>query len=280
MTILPATEWKPGAEGVFEDLPEKVYRQAPGVNVSSLKAMRYSPAHYKAALEDTETERTGALITGTLVHAMTLEAKPKPYVVRPPQFDSWRSKAAQEWRDSQTLDVLTPEEEKTVLRCVEALKRDDYLCAMASAGIAELSVFKRHPRTGLLMKGRADLVSYDEDGQLHGADVKTTVEYGADADAFSRRVSDLDYHLQDAYYTDLLGLASFTFVVVEEGAHAGVSKYRLEADDRELGRRSYNAHLQRVKECMLTDTWPSYPSTIRKIDLTPWKRKKEMEDVE
>lgn len=280
MNIQPAEAWRPGIEGVFAGLPEKVYRKAPGVNVSSLKAMRYSPAHYKAALEDTDTDRTGALVIGTLVHAMALEAKPKPYVVRPPQFDSWRTNAAQAWRDSQTLDVLTPEEEQVVLRCVEALKRNPLLASMAECGHAEVSVFKRHPRTGLLLKGRSDLVAPDEDGGWHGLDVKTTLEFGADSDAFSRRISDMDYHIQDAFYTDLLGLESFTFVAVEKGAHSGVAMYQLEDEDRELGRRAYNMHLLRLRECMDSGEYPSYPETVRKIGLTRWKRQKEMEDVE
>lgn len=280
MTILPEESWRPGIEGVFAGLPEKVYRNAPGVNVSSLKLMRYSPAHYKAALEDTEIDRTGALVIGTLVHAMTLEDKAKPYVVRPPQFDSWRTKEAKEWRDSQVLDVLTPDEEAVVLRCVKALKRNELICAMAAAGHAELSAFKRHPRTGLLLKGRADLVAPDEDEKWHGLDVKTILEYGAESDAFSRRISDLDYHIQDAFYTDLFGLSSFTFIAVEKGKLAGVGIYELDDDDREIGRRTYNAHLLKLRECMDSDTWPGYPTATRKIGLTKWKRKKEMEDVE
>lgn len=280
MTILPATEWKPGIEGAFAGLPDKVYRAAPGVNISNLKKMRISPAHYKAALEDTETDRTGALAIGTLVHSLALDDSPRPYVVRPAQFDSWRSKAAQEWRDAQTVDVLTPEEEKVILKCVDALNGSEIIHRMASFGYAEVSVFKKHRRTGLLLKGRVDLLAEDGDGKWHAADIKTVPDSGADREAFSRSISDRDYHLQEAFYTDLCGLASFTFVAVEKGAHAGVALYRLDDDDRELGRRTYNAFLRRLRECMDADKWPSYPEGIRKIGLTNWKRKQEMEDVE
>lgn len=280
MTILPATEWKPGIEGAFSGLPEKVYRNAPGVNISSLKKMRISPAHYKAALEDTETDRTGALAIGTLVHSLTLDETPRPYILRPDKWDSWRTTESREWRDAQMVDVLTPDEERTVLRCMEALKGSSIIHRMASCGHAEVSVFKKHRRTGLLLKGRADLVAEDGDGKRHAADIKTVPDSGADRDAFSRSISDRDYHLQDAFYTDLLGLKSFTFVAVEKGAHAGVALYKLDDDDRELGRRTYNAFLMRLRQCMDADTWPSYPEGIRKIGLTNWKRKQEMEDVE
>lgn len=280
MTPLPASEWKPGIEGEFYGLPEKVYRSAPGVNISSLKKMRISPAHYKAAMEDTETDRTGALAIGTLVHSLTLDETPRPYVVRPAQFDSWRTKAAQEWRDAQTVDVLTPEEEKVILKCAEALKSEPIIVNMAQCGWSELSCFRRHARTGLLIKCRGDLVAYDSDGDKHGADIKTVPEYGAEREAFSRSISDRDYHLQAAFYSDMFNLRSFILVAVEKGAHAGVAPYYLENDDMELGRRTYNALLQRLRECMDRDEWPSYPKGIRKIGLTQWKRKQEMEDVE
>lgn len=278
MTILPATDWQPGKPGIYSGLPESEYRKAPGVNISSLKALRRSPAHYKHALTE-EDQESSALVVGTLVHQARLEPQNLSYVVRPAEFTDWRTKAAKEWRDAQKLPVITPDEEEVVLRCAQALREVPLIEQMARAGHRELTCFKRHERTGLLLKGRADLVSLDASGHRWGCDIKTVIEGMAARSQFERRVSEYDYHLQAAYYMDLFDLHHFIFIAVEKEGYPGVGPYELDAESIRLARRTNEAFLQTLAECQSSNSWPSYPREIREIGLTAWKRTIESEDV-
>lgn len=283
MNPIPYSSWREGMEAIVTDMPESIYRSASGVNVSSLKPMRLSPAHYRYAIEEDDDDRkTSALVVGTLVHKARLEPEGFGgcYVVRPAQWEDWRTKDAKAWRDAQTLPVLTPSEEEVVFRCAKALAGVEILNQMAAGGFREVVCFKRHERTGLMLKGRADLMAHDADGKTWLLDIKTVIAGMASRDTFAKRIADLDYHMQDAFYSDLFGADHFVFVAVEKVGYNGVGIYQLGSDDRELGRRTNDALLQKLAECRRSDIWPGYPQEVRSIELPRWKRKQESEDVE
>lgn len=261
-------------------MPEDDYRKAPGVNVSSLKKMLLSAAHYKHALEEQESDKHNSnLIIGTLVHRAKLEPDRLCYAVRPEKWDSWRTDASKAWRDAQTLPVVTPEEEKDVLRCADALASLDLLTELAARGNTEVTCFKRHKRTGLMLKGRADLVATDDDGITWIVDLKTVPEEGASPDAFARKIAELNYHMQAAHYCELFETDRFIFIAVEKKGYAGVTNYILSGEDLELGRRTNNAALQKLAECRANNIWPGYTTKLQTIELPHWKRKQEMADV-
>lgn len=263
------------------DMPEGEYRKAAGVNVSSLKDMLLSPAHFRFNRQEEQLDKhNAALIIGTLVHRARLEPHKFCYVVRPEKWDSWRTKDSQAWRDAQTLPVVTPEEEKDVLRCVEAIEKVELINDLAARGNTEVTAFKRHERTGLTLKGRADLVAVDDEGITWILDLKTVPEEGAAPDAFARKVADLNYHMQAAFYADLFGTNKFIFVAVEKKGYPGVGTYILSPQDIELGRRTNEALLQKLAECYRTQTWPGYTERPILLELPRWKKRKEMEDVE
>jgi hypothetical protein len=269
------------AEGIFLDMPEADYRKAPGVNVSALKDMRLSPAHYKHHREEEQADKANAaLIIGTLVHRAKLEPERFCYAVRPAQFDSWRTIAANAWREGQTLPVVTPDEEQQVLRCVEALEKLELLTELAKRGNTEVTCFKRHRRTGLMLKGRSDLVATDDDGNTWIVDLKTVPEEGACEENFSRKIADLNYHMQAAFYADLFDTNRFIFVAVEKAGYAGVAPYIIDAEDLEIGRRTNEALLQQLAECHRTQSWPGYHTTPKTIKMPHWKRKQDGADLE
>lgn len=262
------------------DLPESEYRAANGVNVSSLKHMRLSPAHYKFAKEESESDKVNTnLIIGTLVHRARLDPHMLSYAVRPPEFDSWRTKAAQQWRDAQTLPVVTHDEELQIIQCADALERCDLLNEAAARGKTEVTMFKRHNRTGLLMKGRADIVFTDDDGLTWIIDLKTVPEGGACEDAFSRKIADFNYHQQAAFYCDLFDTPRFLFIAVEKTGFPGVGIYELTAEDLELGRRTNEALLTQLARSIETNEWTGYSTSPRQISLPAWKRKQDSNDV-
>jgi hypothetical protein len=267
-------------EGIYFDMSEADYRAAPGVNVSALKSMRLSPAHYKYAREEQEDKQNAALIVGTLVHRAKLEPDRLCYAVRPAMFDSWRTKASQEWRDAQTLPAVTPEEEQDVLRCADALGRLDLLTEAAARGNAEVKCFKRHKRTGLMLKGAADLVFTDDNGVTWIIDLKTVPEEGACKDAFSRKIADLNYHMQAAFYADLFETNNFIFVAVEKKGFPGVAAYQLDQESMEVGRRTNEALLAQLSRCFRDDRWDGYDSGVQTIKLPGWKIKQDGSDIQ
>lgn len=273
-------------EGIFLDMSEADYRKAPGVNVSSLKDMRLSPAHYKHWRETPDTDKTNAaLIIGTLVHRAKLEHDKFCYLVRPEKWDSWRTDAAKAWRDAQKLPVVTPEEEKAILRCVDALTGLEVfegitLDDLCEIGNTEVKCFKRHPRTGLMLKGAADLVATDENGTTYVIDLKTVPEEGASEDKFARKIADLNYHMQAAYYCDLFDTSRFIFIAVEKSGYPGVAAWELDSEDLEVGRWTNEALLEQLSRCIKSGEWFGYHKGVRTIRMPSWKRRQDGKDLE
>lgn len=264
---------------IILNMPEADYRKAPGVNISALKKMRLSPAHYKHAREEAESDKhNSALIIGTLVHRAKLEPDRLCYVVRPPEFDSWRTEASRQWREAQTLPVVTPEEESDVLRCADALQNLELLNELCARGNTEVSAFKRH-RTGLMLKGRSDLVAVDDGGVTWIVDLKTVPEEGASPAEFARKIADLDYHMQAAHYCDLFGTDKFIFIAVEKKGFPGVAAYQLSAEAIEIGRRTNDALLTQLARSTQTGEWPGYSTDVQQIDLPAWKVKQDGKDL-
>lgn len=284
LVILPACEWAPGIEGIFRDLPASVYHDAPGVNVSSIKECRKSMKHYFHSItkpEDDEPEAKHFAI-GTVTHTLTLEPHKlaTAYIKRPPQFKDWRTNAAKEWRDAQTLPVITDEEERQILDSVASLKADALIAAILQDSERELSVFKKHPRTGLLLKGRADIVRDDVHGERWVGDVKTIGEGGTVQDEFSKQVAKRDYHMQDAFYRDLLDADHFVFIVVEKVPPHDVAIDEMDALSVEIGRRNNESFLLRIAECKRTGEWPGNGGRIRVNKLPRWAEKRDGADLE
>lgn len=279
LTILTNGDWREGIEGIFRDLPEDVYRAAPGINVSSIKRCGVSMLHYRHGLEEHEDEDKKArhLVIGTLAHLLTLEPEriAGAYVKRPAEFDSWRTKAAQAWRDSQSLPCITDDEEEQILGVVKSLKADPMVESLLSGAERELSAFKKHPRTGLLLKGRADIVTHDGEGRRWGADIKTVRSGGTTSHEFSRTVADRDYHWQEAHYRFLFELDKFVFIAAEKFKPFDVAIDSLDDAAVEIGRRNIEAWLLRIADCRKTDVWPGNGGRVRANKLPRWKEKLE-----
>jgi hypothetical protein len=218
-------------EGIYLDMSESDYRKAPGVNVSSLKDMRLSPAHYKHWQENPDPDKANAaLIIGTLVHRAKLEPDKLAYAVRPNTYPAtkthksvkdgtlsvgdpvpWNSNATwcKEWLAAQTLPVVTEEQVEIVNRSAEALTGFEVfpgitLDDLCKIGKTEVAVFKRHKRTGLMRKARLDLFAVDVEGGKWIIDLKTVPEEGACEEKFSKKIAEQNYHQQAAYYSDMV----------------------------------------------------------------------------
>lgn len=258
----------PGATGTWYGLDEQTYRAAPGVNISNLKKMARTPAHYLAGVQY-PLEPTETMEFGTLVHLAVLEPNrlAQSYVVRPDGLD-FRSKEGKAWKEAQTVQILTPEQDHALQGITRTIQTHPTAASVLAGGQKEVSVFRHHRDTRLLLKGRIDCLTEDANGFRTIIDVKTTQD--ASPGEFARSVAKFRYDAQAAFYMDLTDAEFFLFVAVEKEPPYGVGVYQLDAAAIENGRRSYETWLQRLWDCQSTDTWPSYPTEIQTISLPKW----------
>lgn len=242
---------------ILTDLPEEEYHRRPELSQSQAKTVLECPARYRWEF-DHPTPPTDAMVFGSAVHSLVLGG---PSVVEV-RADSWRSKAAKEVRDEALeaggIPLLTKDYMKAVAMADAAMDTD-----MFHEGQTEVSLFRDD------LRGRADLI----DGPLI-VDLKTTVS--ADPDRFGRSVVDYGYHMQAAWYCDLveaLGLArapQFVFVLVEKTAPFLTSIVELDDDAIRIGRERNAAAIEIWRECTALDVWPGYDSTLHTISLPQW----------
>jgi len=271
--------FEPNIEGTFYNLPEDIYRQAPGANISSLKAMRRSPAHYLAKVMAPASEPTPALIFGTLLHRACLEPQnlDGSYVVKPADMD-FRTKVGKEWRDAQTVPIIDAQQAEALQKASAKVLAHPHASAILARADKEVSVFKKRSLTSdLLLKGRMDAVAVDEQGLTTIADIKTCED--ASSDAFARSIATYGYAEQAAFYMDLLKddrndkkASYFVFIAVEKYAPYEVAIYCLDEDSIELGRERNNRHLDTLERCLAANEFVGYSPEIETISLPRWAK--------
>jgi hypothetical protein len=261
-----------GVPGIFEGLNEAVYRGAPGVNISNLKAMGKSPAHYLAKVEEPLSDPTDAQVFGTLLHLAVLEPDrlAGAYVTRPEGL-KFTTKEGKAWKDSQTLPILDVEKSAALMRTAMAVSNHPTAGQILSGGRKEVSVFKTHGQTGLLLKGRIDCLTEDENGFVTVVDVKTTED--ASIAGFSRAIASWQYHAQAAFYMDLVAADYFVFLAVEKSAPYAVGIYALDEASIGRGRDAYGNWLEMLARCQETGEWPGYSMEVETISLPAWAMK-------
>lgn len=242
-------------------MTEQEYRAAEGVNKSTLWELRKSPAHYKYLLEH-PTEDTQALRFGRALHAalLTPTAFKRDYVAAP-AFDR-RTKAGkaayEEWRQGlgEGVTIMDAEELGTIKQMVKAYKATPEARALLRKSRREVPLFWRDREVGLPCKCRVDAITPETI-----IDVKTTMD--GTTDAFRRDAMRYGYHVQAAHY--LNGVETLTgrqpewyFLIMEKKAPYGVHLLKASESFIELGAFERTRLLEQLKECMDTDTWPSY----------------------
>lgn len=256
--------------GIYFDVPEPVYRRAPGISQTALKACEMSMAHFRqVAFGSRPSEPTDAQIVGTLTHALVLQSK-KLFVPRPKGM-TFQTKEGKEWRKAQKLEPVSREIAADLYRMRRAVWSNATARAILERpGNTEVAAFKRHEPTGLMLKGLADFLVTDDNLMTVIPDLKTTTEGGASEKEFSKTIYNYGYHRQAAFYLDLFGASHFVFIVVEKVAPYAVACYALDHDAIVLGRRENGADLLRVKQCIDSGIWPGYGDELKKIGLPVW----------
>lgn len=263
--------------GLHEKVPFDQYQQWPAVSKHQLDLIARSPAHFQAAKEN-PPEVTHAMQFGTAAHTWILEPEQAvtEIAVRP-KYDR-RTKAGKEMAEHFEVNnhgktIITEEDARHIAKMAGAVSQHPLANGLVkSAHHIEASVMHRHT-IGVDTRCRPDII-----GQDIVVDLKTS--YDGSRDAFAKTMHKYRYHVQAAFYLDLLqgeGLvgpsAQFVFLVVEKLPPYGVALYAVTPDDVDRGRLEYEADLIRYKHGMETGDWPGYSRAIDYIALPAYARK-------
>lgn len=255
--------------GKVVGLDASAYHAHPGVNASLLKEMTRSPLHAWARYIDPNrkpSEPTPAMAFGTACHSAVLEpdAFAAEYVTAPEGIDRRTKEGKERWAafeaEAAGRTVLKADEHEAILAIRAAVMAHGLAGTWLANGEAEVSWFAESPdHPGLILRGRTDRTVVVGDGALLVGDLKTTTD--ATRSAFVAEIYRRNYHLQAAFYVDLLALCGhpvghFVFIAAEKTHPYAVGVYHLDPEDLEVGRQAYKRELAKVADCLASGRWP------------------------
>jgi exodeoxyribonuclease VIII len=277
---------------IVRNMPYADYAAARGINATILKTVdRYSLAHAKAQIEGRRVRESDALQFGKSFHA--LMNGETDFVVRPETYPApathekvrkglikeghplpWNANATEckEWAAKHAGETIVTERQAGDLFGMSASVRNHPGLQGWLEGDSELAVFAQ--KDGIPLKAMIDRLPANEDAPV--IDFKTCSN--AEPSAFLKTALSLGYHIQAAFYLDVLRLvgikrSSFALVAVETEAPYAVAILVFNDQAPSLlrvGRRRYRAALAKLTEAYRTDKWPDYGTTDAETHLPAW----------
>ena len=211
----------------------EVYHSSAGISASGLKLIyKKSVYHY---LKQRPFE-SAAMAFGSAVHAAILEPDTffDLYHIMP-KIDrrTKEGKAAYATEQKKAGDklLLTPEDYDKIEAILDNYRNND-LAQKYCKGVIELSHYTKH--NDLDVRVRPDCINVVED---YISDVKTCQDNAPIA--FRRDIYKYGYHLQAAFYMDMLGINNFKFIAVETNYPFSIEVYTLSDEMLEAGRNAW-----------------------------------------
>jgi hypothetical protein len=262
--------------GVY-DISIEEYHNGQGVSRSSLMEMAKSPLHYwhKCINPNREQRESPAVIEKR--HALEFGNALHTYILEPPKYlENYHlmpeanrttkigkeiyAKALNEAnRDNKSL--ISVDAHETILEMTQSINNHPAAPDLIRDAFYEKSLYWTDEETGILCKVRPDI--------WHSnfiCDLKTA--QSASENDFKRSIYSYGYHIQAGMIHEALknvtgvNMQSFLFVVVEKEAPYAVAVYQLDETALEQGIIEFKNLLRKLKSCINTDHWPSYPSTL------------------
>lgn len=212
---------------------------------------------------------------GHLVHKLILKEGNEIVPIDAPDF---RTKAAREARDeahaADKVPVLLSELERAQI-IAQQVHQHPAAGPLLQRGHPEMSLYAQDPLTGVELRGRIDWLTLYLD-RLTAVEVKTSTT--AEPEEFSRKGGGLRYHMQGAWYLDLLIALkidpdpAFVTIVLEKDAPFCLSVVKWDAEAIHEGRRRKREAIDIYARCVERSAWPSWPNndTVQQISLPPW----------
>lgn len=229
-----------------------------------------------------DQDSSAALDFGKAAHCLLLgdEVFSEKFVLRPDQWNDWRTKAAQEWRAEQVAvgkTIITVEQFDRIRRIHADAKNYPLVQLGALNGRIERSMFWKDEETGIWLRARPDALP-NVDGVY--ADLKTAGKF--DEDFLERQIFDACYYLQAAITRMVcrgLGLPFETFTLlyvlnddVPDTAHVEIDEH-----DIDRGERAVRWCLRTIRHCLDAGEWPGarpFSAGERRIRMKLWSADK------
>lgn len=277
--------------GYRDGMPAELYHSTsvtpePALSSSGARMIEQEcPAlyHYRHLDPAYVREQKRAFDIGTALHLLVLEPELFDGAVSIIDADDYRTKEAREAKSRAYLAGKTPllEQEATKLRAMrDAIFRHPVAKLAFVGGVAERSYFWKDEETGIWCKARPD---YAPAHLRYFTDVKTSTS--ANPRAFERRVWDLGYHMQAAWYLDARHAIDgarperFAFIVVSTEPPHLVTPVWLDAETVAWGALQNQRARQTFARCLERGEWPAYRDpekphvdTAFTVTLPPWAK--------
>lgn len=266
---------------IMHGLNIETYHAGEELSKTGLDDLARSPEIFrKLRLPDAPPRaQTAAQLHGHLSHCAILEPVEfsKRYSVHPPMSrntKTWHAIVADAAPGVQPIQQdqydTAQRQRESVLSLTDVYGTRSMADILAN-GWPEVSAYWIDPDTGVRCRCRPDWVHPINKRQVILLDVKT---FGDASDReFSRQVSRMRYHVQDAFYSEGFAQASglevvaFIFVVVEDKYPHAAASYRLGDDSRFEGLDQCRQLLDIYAECQKTGVWPGYSSKTKVVDM-------------
>lgn len=267
------------------DLTRDDYDNAVRANLSTLKHLAKSPAHYLHALTNRGGD-TDAKKVGRAVHVAIYE--PERYASAVAVWDGG-TRRGKEWESFKAAnadrDILTEDEAAHVTAIANAVRSDKYAAPHLVGGRSEVTVLwtARAPASEGMSaavvpcKSRLDYLRDDEI-----VDLKTCRD--ASPNGFGRQAWNLHYFVQAAFYVDAVEAATgkrpaFRFIAVESKAPHIVQVYRVPEFYLDLGRQQYRDWLRLLVDRRGANEWPGYFTGETDLEPPRWAVPNDEEDI-
>ena len=225
-------------------------------------------------VSEPEKEASEAQIIGKITHSAILETDFSGFVVKPDGMN-FTTKEGKAWRASQTKQIINQEYASNIASMATSVRNHPLASRIlfTEKGHNEVSCWSRHITTELILKGRADRITTDNQGLTTVVDLKTCGYGEASPQLFSKAIFNWKYHSQAAWYMDLFGASFFVFVVVEKEAPWAVACYNLDSKSIQIGRELNEHRLGTIKACQMTGVWPAYSEALNQINIPEWAQR-------
>lgn len=255
------------ASNLIADMPEPEYRALPGLSGTEVAKILDNPADLKWERDNPEPS-TKAQNLGTIVHAIVL-GQPLEVVVS--EFETFRTKAAQEWKAEQEalgLTVVKADEMEHATKVAAAvMSHSTARELLTSDGDSEVTVtgeYRGHP-----LKGRIDRLP--KVGPV--IDLKSARDPYASAlskSLASPSQGGYGYALQLGHYALLAERPERPYIIaVRNEGRPAVAVHRIDAVTWDLALQAVQEAWNRYADCMDSGVWPD-TGTQGDIGLRTW----------
>jgi len=257
---------------------DPAYRKAEGQSQSHIKTILRSPAHYKAVLKK-QFFTSSVMTIGTATHCKTLEGDEtfEAQYIKKPDHVKYTTKEGRDWKEAQGRRTILVNDGKDrqwdcVVGMTEALRQFDWFKPDQPdyRKFNEVSIYWTD--YGIPCKARLDRIVHTPDETIV-LDLKTTDSVSVDK--FQSKMVDLGYDFQAAWYSHAAKLVynkpvRFIFVAVERNDPHTIDLFEATEDILSEARFKNEMALKRLKECLMTDEWPTAEPSLKILEYPRW----------